>query len=215
MFRGSENSAKGLVEQARTAKVYKEEKEKNACPPLLRVVTKIFVFVISRKFREILISCFAKFSSSFAKFSRNTKSKFGRNFRDFAKFFDEIFVISRNINQFLLKFNKILIITPYLVDWICRLCLNTVLFASPVCPPPSLFLTVLSSSFYFFLSVFSSSFSLSPLLISVLHFFFSFSSLCFCLSLFGQCLNVLSYSLCHLYLSIFLLSRLSLSSLNI
>ena len=86
-----------------------------------RVVTKIFVFVISRKFREILISCFAKFSSSFAKFSRNTKSKFGRNFRDFAKFFDEIFVISRNINQFLLKFNKILIITPYLVDWICRL----------------------------------------------------------------------------------------------
>ena len=80
--------------------------------------------------------------------------------------------------------------------------------------PPSLFLTVLSSSFYFFLSVFSSSFSLSPLLISVLHFFFSFSSLCFCLSLFGQCLNVLSYSLCHLYLSIFLLSRLSLSSLS-
>ena len=50
-----------------------------------RVVTKIFVFVISRKFRKILISCFAKFSSSFAKFSRNTKSKFGRNFRDFAK----------------------------------------------------------------------------------------------------------------------------------
>ena len=28
MFRGSEKSAKGLVEQARTAKVYQEEKEK-------------------------------------------------------------------------------------------------------------------------------------------------------------------------------------------
>ena len=81
-----------------------------------RVVTKIFVFVISRKFREILISCFAKFSSSLAKFSRNTKSKL-----------DEISVISRNFltkfswfretsTNFLLKFNKILIITPYLVD---------------------------------------------------------------------------------------------------
>ena len=101
---------------------------------LSRVVTKIFVFVISRKFREILISCFAKFSSSFAKFSRNTKSKFGRNFRDFAKIFDEIFVISRNINQFLLKFNKILIITPYLVDWICRLCAHV---PPPLPPPPS------------------------------------------------------------------------------
>ena len=72
-----------------------------------RVVTKILIFVISRKFCEILILCFAKFSSSFAKFSRNTKSKFVWNFHDFAKFFEEIFVILWNNNQFLLKFNKI------------------------------------------------------------------------------------------------------------
>ena len=146
------------------------------------MVTKIFVFVISRKFREILISCFAKFSSSFAKFSRNTKSKFGRNFRDFAKFFDEIFVISRNINQFLLKFNKILIITPYLVDWICRLCLNTVLFASPVCPPPLSFsdcplFFFLFFSFcllFFFLSVTSSYFCPPFLFFFLLTLFLSF-----------------------------------------
>ena len=33
-------------------------------------------------FAKLSISCFAKFSFSFAKFSRNTKLKFGRNFRE-------------------------------------------------------------------------------------------------------------------------------------
>ena len=44
--------------------------------PESRVAAKNFVFV----FREIL--CFAKFYLNFAKFSRNTKLKLKRNFRE-------------------------------------------------------------------------------------------------------------------------------------
>ena len=41
-----------------------------------RVAAKIFVFVFSRKFGEIINFAFAKFSFSFAKISQNTKLKF-------------------------------------------------------------------------------------------------------------------------------------------
>ena len=51
----------------------------------IRVAAKIFVFVMSRKFREIFNFVFREIYLEFRKISRNTKSKFGGKFRIFAK----------------------------------------------------------------------------------------------------------------------------------
>ena len=49
-----------------------------------RVAAKIFVFVILRNFREIFNLVFCEIFLEFREISQNTKSKFGRNFHNFA-----------------------------------------------------------------------------------------------------------------------------------
>ena len=50
---------------------------------------KFWFSCISENFAKLSISCFAKFSFSFAKFSRNTKLKFVRNFLEIRRKFRE------------------------------------------------------------------------------------------------------------------------------
>ena len=59
--------------------------------PWLGWLRKFSFSCFRENFAKLSISCFAKFSFSFAKYSQNTKLKFGRNFREIRRKFRETF----------------------------------------------------------------------------------------------------------------------------
>ena len=85
------------------------------------MAAKIFVFVISRNFHEIINFVFREIFLEFREISQNTKSKFGRNFRNFANHEIKIWAIFCYIlcvkNEFSIKKNSKLIVHQILMSF--------------------------------------------------------------------------------------------------